>query len=384
MQGKFSVRLVVLWLVMLNLNACNYEDIELKQYLGEQIFNDASLSKDGTQSCASCHEASRAFIDPRINATSLNENIPGAVSLGQDDITLGDINSPSIAYVAMTPEFHFDEEAGVFRGGILLNGRTPNVLVQARLPFLSTLEMQATEAEVVAKVEDSYGELMKYLYGDDVFDSVETAFDAVADAIAEFEKSDQLATFDSKFDKALAGDVLLSDTEQQGLELFMDEEKGNCAACHPVPTADSLDVDSLFTDFGYTNLGVPKNSLVRSLNGKGLRFVDEGLFDNAEVTDVDLKGAFRVVSLRNVAVTPPYMHNGAFGDLETVVHFINSRDVPGALNPETGLPWQAAEVDATKNTDQIGDLGLQAEEVSAIVAFLKTLTDERYESFIDD
>lgn len=384
MQGKFSVRLVVLWLVMLNLNACNYDDIELKQYLGEQIFNDASLSKDGTQSCASCHEASRAFIDPRINATSLNENIPGAVSLGQDDITLGDINSPSIAYVAMTPEFHFDEEAGVFRGGILLNGRTPNVLVQARLPFLSTLEMQATEAEVVAKVEDSYGELMKYLYGDDVFDSVETAFDAVADAIAEFEKSDQLATFDSKFDKALAGDVLLSDTEQQGLELFMDEEKGNCAACHPVPTADSLDVDSLFTDFGYTNLGVPKNSLVRSLNGKGLRFVDEGLFDNAEVTDVDLKGAFRVVSLRNVAVTPPYMHNGAFGDLETVVHFINSRDVPGALNPETGLPWQAAEVDATKNTDQIGDLGLQAEEVSAIVAFLKTLTDERYESFIDD
>ena len=384
MQGKFSVRLVVLWLVMLNLNACNYEDIELKQYLGEQIFNDASLSKDGTQSCASCHEASRAFIDPRINATSLNENIPGAVSLGQDDITLGDINSPSIAYVAMTPEFHFDEEAGVFRGGILLNGRTPNVLVQARLPFLSTLEMQTTEAEVVAKVEDSYGELMKYLYGDDVFDSVATAFDAVADAIAEFEKSDQLATFDSKFDKALAGDVLLSDTEQQGLELFMDEEKGNCAACHPVPTADSLDVDSLFTDFGYTNLGVPKNSLVRSLNGKGLRFVDEGLFDNAEVTDVDLKGAFRVVSLRNVAVTPPYMHNGAFGDLETVVHFINSRDVPGALNPETGLPWQAAEVDATKNTDQIGDLGLQAEEVSAIVAFLKTLTDERYESFIDD
>ena len=129
---------------------------------------------------------------------------------------------------------------------------------------------------------------------------------------------------------------------------------------------------------------MPKNSLVRSLNGKGLRFVDEGLFDNAEVTDVDLKGAFRVVSLRNVAVTPPYMHNGVFGDLETVVHFINSRDVPGALNPETGSPWQAAEVDATKNTDQIGDLGLEAEEVSAIVAFLKTLTDERYESFIDD
>ena len=384
MQGKLSVRLVVLWLVILNLNACNYEDIELKQYLGEQIFNDASLSKDGTQSCASCHEASRAFIDPRINATSLNANISGAVSLGQDDVTLGDINSPSIAYVAMTPEFHFDEDAGVFRGGILLNGRTPNVLVQARLPFLSTVEMQTTEAEVVAKVEDSYGELMKYLYGDDVFDSVTTAFDAVADAIAEFEKSDQLATFDSKFDKALAGDVSLSDTEQQGLALFMDEEKGNCAACHPVPTADSLDVDSLFTDFGYTNLGVPKNSLVRSLNDKGLRFVDEGLFDNAEVTDVDLKGAFRVVSLRNVAVTPPYMHNGVFGDLETVVHFINSRDVPGALNPETGSPWQAAEVDATKNTDQIGDLGLEAEEVSAIVAFLKTLTDERYESFIDD
>ncbi|PCI49616.1 MAG: methylamine utilization protein MauG [Moraxellaceae bacterium] len=384
MKWKCSVRLIILWLIMMNLNACIYEDIELKQYLGELIFNDASLSRDGTQSCASCHEADRAFFDPRVNATSLDASTPGAVSLGQDDIALGDINSPSIAYVAMTPEFHFDEDAGVFRGGILLNGRTPNVLVQARLPFLSALEMQTTEAEVVAKVEDSYGQLMEYLYGDDVFDSVATAFDAVADSLAEFEKSDQMATFDSKFDKALVGDELLSDTEQRGLALFMDEEKGNCAACHPVPTADSLDVDSLFTDFGYTNLGVPKNNLVRSLNGRGLGFVDEGLFDNNEVTDVDLKGAFRIVSLRNVAVTPPYMHNGVFADLETVVHFINSRDVPGALNPETGLPWQAAEVDATKNTNEIGDLGLDAEEVSAIVAFLKTLTDERYESFIEE
>ena len=76
------------------------------------------------------------------------------------------------------------------------------------------------------------------------------------------------------------------------------------------------------------------------------------------------------------------MHNGVFRNLETVVRFYNSRDVPGALNPETGLPWREAEIDATKNTDELGDLGLQDDEIDAIVAFLKTLTDERYEPLV--
>jgi len=89
-----------------------------------------------------------------------------------------------------------------------------------------------------------------------------------------------------------------------------------------------------------------------------------------------------VTGLRNVAVTEPYMHNGVFKNLKTVVHFYNTRDVAGAINPETGLAWRTAEVDATKNTDELGNLGLTDTEEDQLVAFLKTLTDRKFESLI--
>lgn len=372
---------------LLTLNACDLdgpEVLELKQALGEELFNDASLSKDGTQSCATCHDVAHGFIDPRVNASSIDAETPGAVSVGQDDVSLGDINTPSIAYSALIPVFHFDEEEGLFIGGQFLNGRSANLQEQAKQPFLNEVEMQSTVEEVVAKVEAAYGDSLRLIYGDDIFDSSEAAFDAVADSIAEFEKTEQFATFDSKFDKALIGDDLLTAEEQRGLDLFVAEDKGNCAACHPLPTLQSSPEESLFTDFSYDNLGVPKNILARSANGKGAEFVDNGLFDNSAVEDEALKGAFRVSSLRNIAVTAPYMHNGVFRDLETVVRFYNSRDVIGALNPETNLPWANGEIDSTKNTEELGDLGLQDDEVASIVAFLKTLTDERYEQLMEE
>ena len=89
-----------------------------------------------------------------------------------------------------------------------------------------------------------------------------------------------------------------------------------------------------------------------------------------------------MATLRNIAVTGPYMHNGLFKDLKTVVHFYNTRDVEGAINPETGLPWEEGEVDATKNVNELGDLGLTDEEEDALVAFMKTLTDKQYEHLI--
>jgi len=89
-----------------------------------------------------------------------------------------------------------------------------------------------------------------------------------------------------------------------------------------------------------------------------------------------------VATLRNIAVTGPYMHNGLFKDLKTVVHFYNTRDVEGAINPETGESWEEGEVDATKNVNELGDLGLTDEEEDALVAFMKTLTDKQYEHLI--
>ena len=367
------------------LTACNHTDekpVDSKESLGETLFNDRSLSKDGTQACVSCHDSQHAFIDSRLNKTSVDTSTPGAVSTGQDELALGDINTPSAAYAAFVPDFHFDETEALFKGGLFLNGRSDNLVEQAKQPFLNPVEMQTTKEDVVAKVKSKYAAILIDLYGEHIFDSTDTAYNAVADSIAAFERTSKFASFNSKFDKVLKGEMQFTEEEQLGLDVFEAEDKGNCAACHPVPTLDSAKTDRLFTDFTYDNLGVPKNYLVRNLNGKGSDFIDNGLFDNPKVDDAGLKGAFRVSSLRNIAVTGSYMHNGVFKKLITVVHFYNTRDVAGALNPETQLIWQPAEVDTTKNVDELGDLGLTDTEANAIVAFLKTLTDERYQHLI--
>jgi len=371
--------------VALFLTACNHTNnklVESRESLGEKLFNDTSLSRDGTQSCASCHDSKHAFIDARYNLTSADTVTPGGVSTGQDKMSLGDINTPSTTYAAFVPKFHFDDKEGLFKGGLFLNGRAIDLEDQAKQPFLNPVEMQTTKEDVVAKVQDKYGKSMRSLFGDAIFDNSEAAFDAVAASIAAFERTEQFATFDSKFDRVLKGEAEFTEEEKLGHDLFVAEDKGNCAACHPVPDLNSNKVDSLFTDFTYDNLGAPKNVRVRTKNGMGPEFVDNGLFNNPKVNDPELKGAFRVSSLRNIAVTAPYMHNGLFRNLVTVVHFYNTRDVPGALNPETQAPWQPAEVDSTKNVEELGDLGLSLDEVNAIVAFMKTLTDERYKHLI--
>ncbi len=76
------------------------------------------------------------------------------------------------------------------------------------------------------------------------------------------------------------------------------------------------------------------------------------------------------------------MHNGLFQNLATVVHFYNTRDVPGAINPETGEEWEKGEVEVNKNDAELGNLKLTADEEADLVAFLKTLTDEQYEHLI--
>lgn len=354
-----------------------------KEQLGKQLFNDQSLSKSGTQSCASCHDSQHAFIDSRKNIQH-KELAGNTVSLGQDKRSLGDINAPSLTYAALVPDFHFDKEEGLFIGGLFLNGRAKNLKDQAKQPFTNPIEMQTTPEVVVSKVTNQYGDSLKSLYGDDIFSSTDKAFDAIADSIAAFERTKAFSSFDSKFDRVLQGKEQFTPEEQRGHDIFVDEDKANCAACHPVPELTSSKQDSLFTDFTYDNLGVPSNHPLRVLNGLGGSHQDDGLYNNPQVNDPELKGAFRVSSLRNIAVTAPYMHNGIFTDLRTVISFYNDRDVEGAINPETGNEWRKPEVDATKNTEELGDLGLKEDEIDDILAFLKTLTDQRYEHLMAD
>jgi cytochrome c peroxidase len=122
--------------------------------------------------------------------------------------------------------------------------------------------------------------------------------------------------------------------------------------------------------------------------------LDHGLLNNAAVTKGREKGKFKVPTLRNIAVTAPYMHNGVFNELETVIKFYQhaklraqhqAGNADEILNPETGLVWADAEINENVEDDLLGgnDINLDADEVEAMVCFLISLTDKRYEHLLD-
>lgn len=344
---------------------------EMKVTLGEQLFHDESFSFDRTMSCATCHTLNNAGVDP-------DGDTHHGGSLGDDGVSIGDRNAPTAMYAKLIPEFHFDTTEELYVGGQFWDGRASDLKEQAKGPFLNPGEMNMpSEAAVIERVQDNvkYIKMFEKIYGPNIFDNTEKAYDALADSIAEFERSAVFVPFNSKYDKSLKGSATLTDQEKRGFDLF--NSKAQCFACH---TSEGQKPE--FTDYTYDNIGVPVNTQLREANGLGSDHVDIGLLGNSQVTDEGLKGAFRVSSLRNIAVTGPYMHNGVFKDLATVVHFYNTRDVDGAENPETGLVWKPAEVDETKNTEELGDLRLSPVEEADLVAFLKTLTDQKFEHLI--
>lgn len=340
--------------------------------LGEKLYHDTALSKNRTMSCATCHVINAAMVDDRETSLDLG------ASLGDDGVSIADRNAPTVAYASFSPKFHFDSHEELFIGGQFLDGRSADLTEQAKGPFLNPVEMNMPDAaSVIERVKENndYITEFKRIYGDDIFDDTQKAYEALAATIAKFEKSDTFSPFNSKYDRAQKGEAQLTEAEKRGLDLY--NGKANCHACHPADGEKAL-----FTDFSYDNLGVPVNHALRLANGKGSEFVDNGLYDNPLVKDETLKGAYKVSTLRNIAVTGPYMHNGVFKDLATVVHFYNTRDVKGAIDPETGEAWEKGEVDINKNDIELGNLGLSEDEENDLLAFLKTLTDAQHEHLI--
>jgi cytochrome c peroxidase len=123
----------------------------------------------------------------------------------------------------------------------------------------------------------------------------------------------------------------------------------------------------MFTDFTYDNLGVPKNTEFP------LETAPDDLGLGPIVGDANEDGKFKVMTLRNIGLTAPYAHNGLFKRLKDIVHFYNTRDVPGAL--PRGMDWPPPEVPATINTTELGNLGLSDDDEDALVEFMKTLDD---------
>lgn len=347
-----------------------------KAMLGAQLFFDTNLSKERNQSCGTCHDIANGFVDKRRDA------LFGAVSLGSDRLSMGSRNTPTAAYAAFSPAFHRMSN-GEYRGGQFLDGRASGLAQQAEGPFLNPLEMALPDgAAVVNRVRENerYESLFNSIYGQDVLNDPMKGYAAITDSIASFEKTAMFMPFDSKYDRALRGEVALTPQEELGKTLFFSQQFTNCNACHQLSTSP-LNAQETFTNYEYRNIGVPANPDVLHQNGRR----DLGLLDNPSIDDPQQAGKFKVPSLRNVAVTGPYMHNGVFSELRTVVLFYDKYNNPGRkINPETGKPW--AEPEVSENIDLVNlqkGPALPDQRVDAIVAFLKTLTDQRYEYLLD-
>ncbi|MFA5899285.1 MAG: cytochrome c peroxidase [Hyphomicrobium sp.] len=358
--------------------------IASKQKLGRALFGDVNLSKNRTQACVSCHSPNLAFTDPRSSP-----GVGGAVSLGDDGTSLGERNTPTATYASFAPDFHINAK-GKAVGGLFLDGRAKNLEEQAGGPPLNPIEMgMPDKASIVARLKENpdYVAAFNALYANGVLDDAEKGYAAMTAAIAAFERTPEFAPFDSKYDRYLRGEVKLTDQEELGRVLFFSSQFTNCSQCHKLNMLGGSEKE-VFTNFEYHNIGVPVNHAVHAANGKP---ADRGLAANSTINDDaqnqrDRTGKFKVPTLRNVAVTAPYMHNGVFNDLRTVILFYdkyNSKSPKRQINPETKQPWEAPEVPDNISIKEleIGP-GLDDRRIDALVAFLKTLTDKRYEQLV--
>ncbi len=366
--------------------ACAFGSAAADEYgsiedLGEALFFDVNLSLNRTQACATCHDPEFGFADPR------ETRLGRMVSLGDDGVSLGDRNAPTASYARFSPGFHLNQE-GEWIGGQFLDGREPDLEGQAGGPPLNPIEMAMPDkAAVVARLAENphYATAFETLFGAGTLQDTGRAYRAMTEAIAAFERTDYIAPFDSKYDRYLRGEEKLTRQEELGLVVFFSEQFSNCNQCHQL-RASQVAADETFSNYEYHNIGVPVNETVRA--GTGVTDRDQGLLANPAVDDPAALGKFKVPTLRNVAVTGPYMHNGVFGDLRTVVQFYNiynTKDAKRRINPETGDTFRPPEVAATLSVQELTHgPALDDERVDAIVAFLRTLTDARYEHLLTE
>ena len=354
------------------------KDAELLAALGQQLFHDTALSRDGTQSCATCHDPDHAFSDPREGAAGR------AVSLGDDGRSYGDRNTPTLSYAALSPAFHRDAK-GRYKGGQFWDGRADDLADQAGQPMLNPAEMAMPDkAAVIGRLRDdpAYVQGFNAVFGSGALEQVDTAFSHVAQALAAYQSTAAFLPFDSRYDRSLRGEVELTPQEQFGHTVFI---TWNCRLCHQLQKQGIVERES-FTSFEYHNIGIPVNHAARAANGLGSDHLDPGLLGRPGIDDPAQAGRMKVPTLRNVAVTAPYMHNGAIGDLRSAVLFYNkytSRRPGAQINPETGRDWGAPEVAENLSLAELqSGLMLDEARVDALVAFLETLTDRRYEPLL--
>ncbi len=362
-------------------------DLTSKEALGRRIFFDARLSNPPGTSCASCHDPANAF--------SGNHGSTRGVAQGSRPGHFSRRNTPSVLYLKYVPAFHYaleddDDVVPSPFGGLAWDGRADSVAEFSRLPLFDPNEMNGGSASEVAS------KLRNGPYANDVEHEFPGALERPADAVAAvgaalqaFLTSGVMAPFTSKYDDSLRGIAKLTAQEARGLKLFKDRSKGACGSCHRLFDNSNRPESSLFTNYGYDAVAVPRNRTAPESRDPS-RY-DLGLCERTNrdppSSDKVYCAQFRTPSLRNVAVRERFMHNGAFSSLRDVVSFYSTRTTtpgrwypPGAKYDDVPLKYRG-NVNVTSlpyNRIEGSEPVLADDEIDAVVAFLQTLTDEAY------
>lgn len=298
-----------------------------KAKLGEKLFYDTSLSKNNDRSCASCHHPEKAFTD------GLKTN----VSLTGSNLAR---NTPTLTYASLQNAQFWDMRQ------LDLEKQSVDVIQNKE-------EMHGSMDAIHAKIllNAAYISLFKKAYPKT---SKPEAWQ-IQNAIASYVRS--LNAFDSRFDEYMRGNKnALNNQEIEGMNLFMGKAK--CATCHFTPLFNGT-VPPSYSKSEHEVIGTPQDA-----SGKKLS-VDQGRYLYNKMPQ--LVGAFKTPTVRNAAVTAPYMHNGVFKTLEEVVSFYNK-------GGGQGLGYEVE-----NQTLPFDELKLTKIEEKALVAFMKTLTDKKYQ-----
>ena len=300
----------------------DYKTTKEKIELGKMLFNDPILSGDNSRSCASCHYADKAFTDGLEKAVSL------------DGKQMVKRNTPTLSNIAFQRSFFYDSRVNYLED-------------QAVAVITNENEMHGSLEKSVLDLKKS----KKYTSNfEKAFPNKEITAFAIKNALASYIRS--LSNYDARFDGYMRGEEKLNLDEIAGFNLFAGKAK--CATCHFIPLTNGT-VPPNFDRSESEVLGVP---------GKNKKIdIDLGKFDltKAEVN----RYSFKTPTIRNIALTAPYMHNGVFKTLEEVVDFY---DGGGGEGLGFNLPNQ------TLPTDK---LNLTVLEKKQLIAFMKTLTDKK-------
>jgi len=361
--------------------------------LGRRIFFDTRLSEPRGLSCAGCHDPARAFA-PTLSAAALaGPRVPQGSRPGHFSLR----NAPSLLYVRYVPRRHFyqDDDAPYASpfGGLFADGRADTLAEQVRGPLLDPEEMNnGTPARLLRKVGST--ELAPALaaqFGPAAQRDPAQMMLALGRALEAYLQSDEMAPFSSRFDDYLRRRAPLSPQETRGLALFKNPDKGNCMSCHTLADTASRPERSLFTDFGYDAIAVPRNRALPA--NRDPKHFDNGLCDTARRLRWPEPGQWcgylRTPGLRNVAVRQSFMHNGVFTTLRDAVAFYNTRSTDPGKWYRDGKPFDDVpaayrgnvNVNATPMNRRAGTTpALTEAEIDDITAFLRTLTDAPYAS----